>query len=268
MRDLSVKTLLLLPLDLVAVVLLYSGHAGLIALACLIHIAASLVAGYWFGDKGSWPGAMVPVLLLPILGLIVVFLIDNRAWIRERNTALDSVSANAKTVQPIIRHFSANDFNEASRADKSKTRELLSSMDDDAYLGLLVASRHLPDKAAYALLNEALLSPFESARLMSYSLRDKMEERLRSGLKQKLESQSSREINQAKLQLAIARDYFNLVDIGIEDPLGTALDKAAKHCVRAIQLDSASLQARQTMTKILTLKSKVSRIEGGMQLAS
>ena len=144
-----------------------------------------------------------------------------------------------------------------------KTRNLISSIDDEDYLGLLIASRHLPDKEAYSLLTEALFSPFESARLMAYSLRSKLEEKIAAKLEDKQNSLKSAQTKSQKLELhlSVAREYLHIVDIGIESQDKQKLvSLAKKHTVTALKLDSKSASGYRILSRIL-------RYEGNLNQA-
>ncbi len=191
------------------------------------------------------------LFFIPMIGAIILWLFSIRKTLRRQHIETDLEEEEVNTNQNVC-YFSAPKQYHSS--NQKKTRDLISTLDDDTYLKLLVASRHLPDKEAYTLLKEALNSPFESARLMAFSLKGSLEERLQKELQQKLTQlkQASENDNIAEIHLTITKDYIHLLDIGLLSESNDALlKKAKKHCINAIHIDSKSAYAFQALSKIL-----------------
>ncbi len=151
-----------------------------------------------------------------------------------------------------------------------KTRSLLSTLNDENYLKLLLASRHLPDKEAYALLSEALVSPFESARLMAFSLKEKLEKRLQGELQKDLKMlQGLSGVERAEQHLVVAKEYMHLFDIGMflmsEEKL---LEEALYHCHQAIKLDRTSAYAFHILSRILLYQGKTNKSREAKKIAA
>jgi hypothetical protein len=275
MRALSVSALLFLSIELVAFGLLWPQANSLSLVALIVHLTASLFSAMWFAEKwhsGSDKLTLVgfiatSVFLLPIIGSVILLIIDSRQALRQYGIEAGVGTDNIKTDSPkdLLNYFSAPDqFDKVSRR---KTRDLLSSLDDDAYLGLLIASRHLPDKEAYALLSEALLSPFESARLMSYSLKGKLEEKMQENLQDKLDAIPRASIKQkSELNLAVTHDYLHLLDVGVESSSKEVLlKKASEHCIKAIKLNKTNGSAYKVLSDILLLQGQSHKAQIALQ---
>ena len=267
MRDLSVSALVFFVVELALFSLLWSGQPALIMIAAVAHLIVAVIAAQWFSmhwadpatsAKQVWLFVAMTVSLLPVIGCLLLILIENRSILRAQGmrAGLGSKDTNQQTAKDLLNYFSAPDFHQ--KGSIRKTRDLLSSLDDEAYLGLLIASRHLPDKEAYALLSEALLSPFESARLMAYSLKGKLEEQMQSDLQNKLDALKSAPTKRlSELHLAVSHDYLHLFTVGVESSSKEVLlQQASDHCVSAIRENKASGSAYQTLSEILEYQGK------------
>ena len=277
MRALSVSALLFLLVELVAFALLWPQANSLSIVALIVHLTVSMFSAMWFAekwhsgdDKLTLVGFMaISIFLLPIIGSMILLIIDSRHALREYGIQAGVGTDNIKTDNPkdLLNYFSAPDqFDKVSRR---KTRDLLSSLDDEAYLGLLIASRHLPDKEAYALLSEALLSPFESARLMSYSLKGKLEEKMQENLQDKLNAiPTASNSQQSELNLAVTHDYLHLLDVGVESSSKEVLlKKASEHCIKAIKLNKTNASAYKILSDILLLQGRSQQAKAALQRA-
>ena len=267
MRDLSVSALVFFFAELVLFALLWTGQPTLILIATALHFLVAAIAAQWFSMYWSnpatsprqvWLYVAMTVLLLPVIGAMLLVLIENRSILREQGlrAGLGAKDVEEHTAKDLLNYFTAPDFHQ--KGGIRKTRDLLSSLDDEAYLGLLIASRHLPDKEAYSLLSEALLSPFESARLMAYSLKGKLEEQMQSDLQQKLEAlESAPKKRLSELHLAVSHDYLHLLDVGVESSSKEVLlQHASDHCISAVREDKRSGSAYQTLSEILEYQGK------------
>ncbi|PWQ99785.1 hypothetical protein [Leucothrix pacifica] len=267
MRDLSVSTLVVFFAELVLFALLWTGQPSLILIVSALHLVVATLAAQWFSmhwsdpatsPKQVWLYVIMTVALLPVVGSLLLVLIENRSILREQGlrAGLGAEDQEKQTAKDLLNYFTAPDFHQ--KGSIRKTRDLLSSLDDEAYLGLLIASRHLPDKEAYALLSEALLSPFESARLMAYSLKGKLEEQMQSDLQKKLEALNSAPKKRlSELHLAVAHDYLHLLDVGVESSSKEVLlQQASDHCISAIRENNESGSAYQTLSEILEYQGK------------
>ena len=268
MRILSVSSFIILLLEGSAFSILWFT----LPLNTMIYIVThGLIAGlsaYWFSKH--WQEASlspskvgffvaVTLFLLPMMGAIVIWAIDKRYEIREK-TIREKLADNTSQAKTDKRfHYFSTPEHDKSNTVK-KTRDLLSTLDDDAYLKLLIASRNLPDKEAYNLLKEALTSPFESARLMAFSLKGALEDRLQKELQRKITALKLNPANRqqkADLHLKIAKDYIHLLDIGvISESNEMLLTQAAKHCAEAICIDRHSAYAFQSLSKVLKHQGK------------
>jgi len=265
MRALSVNAFVFLIAELSLFALLWLQPPAMNLLIASLHLVTALLAGVWLSSCWQHPAVtprevfgfvVISISLLPVLGAILLVIIDHRQALRAQGVKKDL--NNDQQAQPqakdLLNYFTAPAHNQ--EAATRKTRTLLSSLDDEAYLGLLIASRHLPDKEAYALLSEALLSPFESARLMAYSLKGKLEEQLQNNLNNKLEALATAPAKRlSELQLAVARDYLHLCDVGVESSSKEVLlQQARTHCVAAIKADPLSGESYKTLCEVLQLQ--------------
>jgi len=226
MRDLSVSSLLPVFAQLICFALLWPQVPSLTLAALVAHIAISIITAYWLSVR----------------------------W--QEQAGIGVIKSKTPVARDLLNYFSAPEHYQ--KGSLRKTRDLLSSLDDEAYLGLLIASRHLPDKEAYALLSEALLSPFESARLMSYALKGKLEERMQENLQSKLDAlETTSKKHQAELALAVAQDYLHLLDVGIESTSkAVLLEQAYTYTTRSIRRSQDSASAFNTLATILELQGK------------
>lgn len=267
MRDLSVSSLLPVFAQLICFALLWPQVPSLTLAALVAHIAISVITAYWLSvrwqEQALTPGKIwlfvaSAMFFLPVIGSITIALLDNRAALRERGmqAGIGVIKSKTPVARDLLNYFSAPEHYQ--KGSLRKTRDLLSSLDDEAYLGLLIASRHLPDKEAYALLSEALLSPFESARLMSYALKGKLEERMQENLQSKLDAlETTSKKHQAELALAVAQDYLHLLDVGIESTSkAVLLEQAYTYTTRSIRRSQDSASAFNTLATILELQGK------------
>ena len=267
MRDLSVSALMFFFAELVLFALLWTGQPVLILVAVAAHLVIAVLAAQWFSMRWSdpatsakqvWLFVVMTVALLPVIGCMLLILIENRSILRAQGirAGLGAEDTKEHTAKDLLNYFSAPDLHQ--KGSIRKTRDLLSSLDDEAYLGLLIASRHLPDKEAYALLSEALLSPFESARLMAYSLKGKLEEQMQDDLQKKLEALKSAPAKRlSELHLAVSHDYMHLFNVGVESSSKEVLlQQASDHCVSAIRENNTSGSAFQTLSEILEYQGK------------
>lgn len=237
-----------------------SSHSTLI----IAHSLVSLLASYCLSkqwnktEQQSSPSQNINwfilfnfIFFIPIIGAIILWLFSIRKILRRQHIETD-LEVDETKISKNIHYFSAPKQHHSNNS--KKTRDLISTLDDDTYLKLLVASRHLPDKEAYTLLKEALNSPFESARLMAFTLKGTLEERLQNELQQKLLKlkHPANNDNIAEMHLTISKDYIHLLDIGLlSESNEILLKKAQKHCVNAIRINSKSAYAFQALSKIL-----------------
>jgi cbb3-type cytochrome oxidase subunit 3 len=229
----------------------------------IIHTLTAVIASYglsqqWkqnsFNHAISWLILFSFIFFIPVIGAIILWMFSIRKRLRQAISEEERIIEENEQTQKNegLHYFSAPKHHHHYR--EKQTRALISTLDDDTYLKLLVSTRHLPDKEAYTLLKEALSSPFESARLMAFSLKGKLEERLQKELQQKIENLKlvGNKSNSAELHLSIAKDYIHLLDIGLlTESNETLLSKAKKHCVKAIHLNDKSAYAFQALSKIL-----------------
>lgn len=230
------------------------------------HFATTLLAAFWFASHWSSPTLNTQQLrwfvaclvgLLPVIGSLLLMLIDNHKALRQYGIqeGLGADEDRRESVQDSLNYFSAPAVYE--KGNVRNTRGLISSIDDEAYLGMLIASRHLPDKQAYSLLSEALFSPFESARLMAYSLRGKLENRIAEALEDKQHSlkAATHPKQRIELHLSLAQDYLHVINVGIESRDKNSLALLAKaHCIKALRLDKQSITGLKTLSKVLKLQ--------------
>lgn len=226
----------------------------------ITHTLIALIFSYWWSRKWekvifkrnlSWFMLFAFIFFIPIIGATILWLFAIRKTLRRQHIKT-SIGEEETNKNNDLYYFSAPKQHH-SNASK-QTRDLISTLDDDTYLKLLVASRHLPDKEAYTLLKEALDSPFESARLMAFALKGTLEERLQNELQQKLTKlrNTAKGDSIAELHLTIAKDYIHLLDIGLlSENNDTLLTKAKNHCMNAIRIDNKSAYAFQALSKIL-----------------
>ena len=263
MPALFVSSLVVLLIQLCLFGMLWLQNPTLNLFVVVAHIVTVVLAAVWFGNRWQHPTLSVRdtryfvaslIGLLPIIGSVFLFLIDNHRALRAYGVreGLGSLEKNKATPQDLLNYFSAPE--QYTTGNVRNTKDLISSLDDEAYLGLLIASRHLPDDEAYALLTEALYSPFESARLMAYSLRGKLEDRIANALEDKLISLKSATSNKQKVELNIelAKDYLHIINVGIESgDKESLLKQANKHTLQALKLNNQSVSGFKTLGKVL-----------------
>lgn len=264
MRILSVSTIILVVIELLIFTSLWLDITQLSHTSLLIaHSLTALIGSYglsrqWeqvtLSNTISWFILFNFLFFIPVIGAIILWMFSIRKQLRHTTLEVERISEEKERAKKDeeIHYFSAPKHHHSSHA--KQTRNLLSTLDDDTYLKLLVATQHLPDKEAYTLLKEALSSPFESARLMAFSLKGKLEERLQNELQQKIARLKLTENkgNTAELHLSIAKDYIHLLDIGLlSENNETLLGKARNHCIKAIHLNNKSAYAFQALSKIL-----------------
>jgi tetratricopeptide (TPR) repeat protein len=264
MPTLSVNTFFLILVELTLFCSLWlSLSEGNSHILLFLHLLIAFIASYalsrhWkqitLSHNMSWFMLFTFIFFIPVIGAVILWLFSIRKNLREASIEKQAEEKQEHIEKPTdsLHYFSAPKNYRFS--ETKKTRDLISTLDDDTYLKLLVASQHLPDKEAYALLEEALSSPFESARLMAFSLKGKLEERLQNALQQKIVNlkETTNKYNVAELNLSIAKDYIHLLDIGLlTENNATLLNKAKTHCVRAIRLNNKSAYAFQALSKVL-----------------
>ncbi|MCK5809624.1 MAG: hypothetical protein KAH00_00970 [Cocleimonas sp.] len=264
MHTLSVSTFLLIVIELFIFSSFWLNITQLnMAILLTLHTLTALIASYWlsqqwkqnsFNHAISWLILFSFIFFTPVIGAIILWMFSIRKKLRQATSEEERIVEKNEQAQKDeeLHYFSAPKHHHNYR--EKQTRTLISTLDDDTYLKLLVSTRHLPDKEAYTLLKEALSSPFESARLMAFSLKGKLEERLQKELQQKIENlkRVDHKNNSAELHLSIAKDYIHLLDIGLlTESNDTLLSKAKSHCVKAIHLNDKSAYAFQALSKIL-----------------
>ncbi len=264
MRTLSVSPLIPVVIEILIFSSLWLNISFISHFSLLIaHTLTALIAAYWLSRQWqqvtlsntiSWFILFNFLFFIPVIGALILWMFSLRKYLRQATSEAEQMIEEQELAKndEEIHYFSAPKHHHNSR--KKQTRDLLSTLDDDTYLKLLVATQHLPDKEAYTLLKEALSSPFESARLMAFSLKGKLEERLQNELQQKIEGLklTKTKSNRAELHLSIAKDYIHLLDIGLlTESNETLLSKARNHCVKAIHLNKKSAYAFQALSKIL-----------------
>ena len=266
MRTLSASALLLIILELLIFSLLWLSIPIMNAIWLLAHTLVTILASYWFSRQWrqttltpnrTWFSLSLFLFFLPIIGAIIFLLISKRAYLHQQIATAQQASKTKKTNDTNeLNYFSTPKHHYSTHVKKAQN--LLSTLDDNAYLRLLIASRHLPDKEAYTLLKEALGSPFESARLMAFSLKGKIEERLQDDIQKKIALlKSSQKKHTAELHLSISKDYMHLCDIGVlSESKENLLRQARHHCMSALRLNKNSAMAFQQLSKILKLQGK------------
>lgn len=263
MPALFVSSLIVLIIQLCLFGLLWLQNPMINLLVVAGHIVTVILAAFWFSTRWQHPMLSARdtryfvaslIGLLPVIGSVFLLLIDNHRTLRAYGIreGLGSVDVHKETPQDLLNYFSAPE--QYTTGNIRNTKDLISSLDDEAYLGLLIASRHLPDDEAYALLTEALYSPFESARLMAYSLRGKLEDKINNALEDKLNSLKSATSNKQKveLNLELAKDYLHIINVGIESgDKESLLKQANKHTLQALKLNKQSVSGFKTLSKVL-----------------
>ena len=266
MRTLSVSTISLVFIEIVIFSSLWLAIPTVNIIWLLTHILVSLLASYWFSKKWKQPLLsnkkvflilFIFLLFLPVIGSIIFILFNRGEYLYQQKNRLETVDKKQRVDNTKNFHYFSTPKHHHSSHFK-KARNLLSNLDDNAYLRLLIASRHLPDKEAYALLKEALNSPFESARLMAFSLKGKIEERLQNKIQQKLLLlENTPQQHTAELHLSISKDYVHLCRIGIlSESKENLLREALVHCISSIRIDSKSANSFQQLSQILKLQGK------------
>lgn len=265
LADMATQLFLLLPIE------------GSWGVALTGHILIAFAASIWvrksdFKDSLSGYKALVAlfifILFLPVISLFILWLLDAKDTMREKYKDAVSQKTAPEDTQKAYGYLKKIRLLDDSNKIKN-TRTLLSTLNDENYLKLLIASRHLPDKAAYALLKEALGSPFESARLMAFSLKEKLEQRLEKTLQKDLATlEKLPVIERAEQHLVVARNYIDLLDIGV---LSGSEDKQLKqaqyHCFQSIKLNKKSAYPYQTLSKVFSYQGKIKQSQQAKKIA-
>ena len=247
-------------------------------IALSMHVLISLVATIWLSKRIFHHKLMsfkiqialfLFIVFFPVISLVVIWLLSIRDTLRKDYKLNELKEMENNKNQESYEFLEKTKLLDGSNKIKN-TRNLLSTLNDENYLKLLIASRHLPDKEAYALLKEALGSPFESARLMAFSLKEKLEQRLQDSLQKDLdllENLSNSE--RAEQHLLVARDYIHLLDIGMysgrEDKL---LKQAEYHCLQSIKFNKKSAYSYQTLSKIFSYQGKIKKSQLALKAAA
>ena len=276
MPALFVSSLFILAIQLALFGLLWLEDPLTTQIALVAHLVIILISAIWYsnrwGESSLALSGFIAVLVgfLPVIGCAFLFLIDNHSLLRSYGLreGLGALGARKETPQDSLNYFSAPEH--YSKGNIRKTRNLIASLDDEAYLGLLIASRHLPDNEAYALLTEALFSPFESARLMAYSMRGKLEDKIIDNLEEKLDALKLTKNDKQKsaLHIELAQDYLHIMNIGIEsfDAEGL-LTEANRHCRLGLKLNNKSISGFKTLSKVLRLEGNLANARKAEQKA-
>jgi len=239
-------------------------------IALAIHCVIALLATIWISkhhyskikSKNSLFVVLLFVVILftPVFNAIMLWLLDIKDVLRtsyKRKTQAGEIAIDSQQIFDYLEESKLS-----SHSNKSKnTHSLLSTLNDEDYLKLLIASRHLPDKEAYILLQKALESPFESARLMAFSLKGKLEQRLHDTLQKNLALlKTLPENKQAEQHLVVAKEYLHLLDIGVSSKdKEQLLQEATDHCVRAIKINKKSAYPYLILSKIFSYQGKIKR---------
>jgi len=247
-------------------------------IALSMHVLISLAATIWLSKRIFHHKLMsfkiqialfLFIVFFPVISLVVIWLLSIRDTLRKDYKLNELKEMENNKNQESYEFLEKTKLLDGSNKIKN-TRNLLSTLNDENYLKLLIASRHLPDKEAYALLKEALGSPFESARLMAFSLKEKLEQRLQDSLQKDLdllENLSNGE--RAEQHLLVARDYIHLLDIGMysgrEDKL---LKQAEYHCLQSIKFNKKSAYSYQTLSKIFSYQGKIKKSQLALKAAA
>jgi len=245
--------------------------------ALVIHSLIALVASIWISknhhskikNKNSiFVVLFVVILFTPVFSAIILWLLDIKDVLRIRYKRKTQAGEIVRDSQQIFDYLEESKL--SSNTNKFKnTHSLLSTLNDEDYLKLLIASRHLPDKEAYTLLQKALGSPFESARLMAFSLKGKLEQRLQDTLQKNLALlKSLPESKQAEQHLIIAKDYLHLLDIGIlSNNNEKLLQEATYHCTQSIKINKKSAYPYLILSKIFSYQGKIKKSSQAKKIA-
>lgn len=267
MPILSISLIVLIVVEILLFSLLwfpsFSNQALLISVA---HGVITLFISYWISKKWQqpllssvqvWLMLFVFIFFLPVIGGLVLYIISHRKILRKKGIEAGiGVEPEAEDENKVIQYVETSTQHYLN--EDKKTHDLISTLDDNTYLRLLVASRHLPDKEAYTLLKEALSSPFESARLMAFSLKGTLEERLQDELQDKLERlENTPKHQKGELHLAIAKDYLHRLEIGLlSEDNETLIKQAEYHSLRSIGFNKHSADAFYTLSKLFKHQGK------------
>ncbi len=262
--------------EVVSLLLLLSPVSWHWSITVVIHVFISLIASLWvsrnythkyIGKKKAWISLSFFIFFSPVIGIVILWLLSLQNNLRMRQKQNSSVSTE---------DFDQNSFSYLtetkllSSANKiKKTHALLSTLNDENYLNLLIASRHLPDKVAYSLLQEALSCPFESARLMAFSLKEKLEHRLQNILQHNLNLLKTLPQDRlAEQHLLLAKNYLSLLDIGVlfysEEEL---LQQAKYHCIKAISIKKKSAKAYKILSEIFYFQGMITQSRRASKIA-
>ena len=247
------------------------------SIALAIHCLIALVASIWiskshyskFKSKNSLFAVLfIVILFTPVFSAIIIWLLDNKDLLRARYKQKIQVGEMLIDNQQIFDYLEESKLSNNCNKFKN-THTLLSTLNDEEYLKLLIASRHLPDKEAYILLQKALESPFESARLMAFSLKGKLEQRLQNTLQKNLALLKSLPKNkQAEQHLIVAKDYLHLLDIGVlSKDKEKLLQEATHHCTQSIKINKKSAYPYLILSKIFSYQGEIKKSSQAKKIA-
>lgn len=155
-------------------------------------------------------------LFLPLLGSALLWLFNHRHLIPARPEEKAEASPLAQAQEDFLEYFDSQGLETDLRTGQGDER--LNSLNIENYLDLLMSSRELNAKPAVALLKQALGCKAENARLLAYALYSKKEQGLFQLLDDMLAQFKQGQMNNSRLNLAIAQLYWHMLDIDLVDP--------------------------------------------------
>ncbi len=247
---------------------------GALAIHCLIAFVASIwISKNHYSNLKTKNSLFVAVLFVvilfaPVFSAIILWLLDNKDVLRARYKQKIQAGETLIDNQQIFDYLDESKLSNNSNKSKN-THTLLSTLNDEEYLKLLIASRHLPDKEAYILLQQALESPFESARLMAFSLKGKLEQRLQDTLQKNLALlKNLPENKQAEQHLIVAKEYLHLLDIGVlSKDKEKLLQEATHHCTQSIKINKKSAYPYLILSKIFSYRGETKKSSQAKKIA-
>ncbi len=145
---------------------------------------------------------------------------------------------------------------------------LQKSNDLKAHLGIVLATRSMRDENAVPLLNVALKNPQDDVRLLAFTLLEKKTAHINTNI-EKLQRSLKKETNKAKVQVAIAKNYLQLVTLGLvqAEMKPQVLELAARHIEEALKEDSGFRNAHFILGRIRLEQGRVDPAEAAFNRA-
>ena len=196
----------------------------------LVRLTRASRRAYW-----AW---LCLLLFLPVIGWLLAWVfLQNNTWFRP-SVCISQDTTRADSYIELT-------ANPSTSFSPDRLSQRLSALTTDDYLDLLGTTQHLPNKPAKALLDDALHSSTESARLLAQALSSKQEQRQMQQLKTLTEQLKNQQMRNPNLHLALAQLHWQIFESRRLDSFQQTetLQKVRLHANFAAQLNPNLAQA-------------------------